>query len=189
MPALRHLRGLRKLARWDECIKRLPYDCPSVFIEIGVWRGDTMARVLRARPRCTAYGVDPWTSPEPGSSYAESGSINAKLPQEHYDRVYDECMRKLKPFEGRYQISRMTSALAAEGCSMYAKADVIFIDGDHSFEAVLADIGAWAPYVKQGGWLGGHDYDHPRYPGVRQAIEAHSLQVELGADRTWWSQL
>lgn len=48
--------------------------------------------------------------------------------------------------------------------------DFIFIDAGHSYAAVAADIRAWAPKVKPGGWVGGHDY-HPNHPGVIQAVD------------------
>lgn len=48
-------------------------------------------------------------------------------------------------------------------------ADFVFIDASHSYKAVKADIAAWAPKVREGGWLGGHDL-HSAYPGVQQAV-------------------
>lgn len=36
--------------------------------------------------------------------------------------------------------------------------DWCFIDGDHSYESVCADILAWWPKMKKGRWIGGHDY-------------------------------
>jgi cephalosporin hydroxylase len=48
-------------------------------------------------------------------------------------------------------------------------ADFVFIDAGHSYQAVLADIDAWQPKVRPGGWLGGHDH-HPKFPGVIRAV-------------------
>jgi predicted O-methyltransferase YrrM len=47
--------------------------------------------------------------------------------------------------------------------------DLIFIDGDHSYEACKADIAAWAPLVKRGGVIAFHDFGS-RASGVTQAI-------------------
>ena len=49
-------------------------------------------------------------------------------------------------------------------------ADFVFIDAAHSYEAVRDDIRLWAPKVKPGGWLGGHDY-HPKFQGVIRAVD------------------
>jgi predicted O-methyltransferase YrrM len=36
--------------------------------------------------------------------------------------------------------------------------DFLFIDADHSFEAVKKDLKLWYPKVKTGGIIAGHDY-------------------------------
>ena len=59
---------------------------------------------------------------------------------------------------------------------MPAEVDMVFIDGDHSYEGLTADLKAWDPKTKK--LLCGHDLDDPMYPGVRQA-----LQAAYGADR------
>lgn len=51
--------------------------------------------------------------------------------------------------------------------------DAVFIDADHTYEAVLADIQAWYPKVKVGGIITGHDFSfNPAfpYPGVAKAV-------------------
>jgi predicted O-methyltransferase YrrM len=48
--------------------------------------------------------------------------------------------------------------------------DLVFIDGNHSYQCVKDDIHWYLPKVKQGGILCGHDF-HPRFPGVIQAVE------------------
>jgi predicted O-methyltransferase YrrM len=51
------------------------------------------------------------------------------------------------------------------------KADLIFIDGDHSFEGCLGDIEAWYPRLKEGGVLALHDYDRDVWPDVHKAVD------------------
>lgn len=58
-------------------------------------------------------------------------------------------------------------------------ADFVFIDAAHSYQAVKADLEAWRPKVKAGGWFGGHDY-HSAHPGVIRAVdEAFGDRVEV----------
>lgn len=47
--------------------------------------------------------------------------------------------------------------------------DLIFVDGDHSYEGCRADIAAWLPYLKPGGVMAFHDFGS-RASGVTQAI-------------------
>jgi predicted O-methyltransferase YrrM len=54
--------------------------------------------------------------------------------------------------------------------------DVLFIDGDHSYEGAKADFERWGPHVREGGRLLFHDaidtgsYGNV-YPGVQRAVE------------------
>ena len=45
--------------------------------------------------------------------------------------------------------------------------DLVYIDGNHSYSFVKEDIAHWMPKIKNGGIIGGHDWD---WEGVRNAI-------------------
>lgn len=62
--------------------------------------------------------------------------------------------------------------------------DVLFIDGDHSFDGVTADIRAWVPHVKPGGLLLFHDSD---LPDVRRGINACMDLLRPAGERKAWS--
>lgn len=46
--------------------------------------------------------------------------------------------------------------------------DLLWVDGDHSYEGVRHDLAAWAPLVRVGGVIAGHDYE-PSWPGTQRA--------------------
>lgn len=46
---------------------------------------------------------------------------------------------------------------------------LLFIDGDHSYEAVKADLEAWLPLVISGGYVVFDDV-HEKYPGVQRVL-------------------
>ena len=48
--------------------------------------------------------------------------------------------------------------------------DVVFIDLNHTYEAVKEDIKLWLPKVKKGGYIAGDDY-HEHWKGVIQAVD------------------
>jgi len=52
--------------------------------------------------------------------------------------------------------------------------DLLFIDGDHSYEGCKFDIVAWRDLVKPGGWIILHDYCE-QYPGVIRACEEEMI--------------
>lgn len=49
--------------------------------------------------------------------------------------------------------------------------DVLNIDSDHTYEHAKAELNRWIPFVKTGGHVFLHDWEHPRCPGVRQAFD------------------
>lgn len=61
--------------------------------------------------------------------------------------------------------------------------DLAFIDGDHSYEAVMEDLKHAYVQMNLGGLTLCHDSDTPSFPGVRQAIDEfcnkHGLKHEL----------
>lgn len=63
-------------------------------------------------------------------------------------------------------------------------ADFVFIDAGHSYAAVKADIAAWLPKVRSGGWFGGHDY-HPKFPGVIRAVGEAFADADLLDGYIW----
>lgn len=63
------------------------------------------------------------------------------------------------------------------------KFDLVFVDACHKYELVKADIDAWLPLVKSGGWMAGHDSD---WPGVEQAVTETFPKFEVGAGSSVW---
>jgi predicted O-methyltransferase YrrM len=54
--------------------------------------------------------------------------------------------------------------------------DFLFIDSSHDRAETVATFRAWEPHLAPGAVVAFHDYGHPDYPGVAEAI------VELGLD-------
>lgn len=189
-------RYAKRAMRWDECAQRIERiadaqssDRPIYMAEIGVWTGGTCSRLLEAYPRLHMTLVDPWRTAVSGSSFANSGSTNARKPQSHFDKVRRQCLERIAPFAARVSVLQDTGVAAAERVPD-AHYDVVFIDGDHSYEGVSADIDAWLPKVANGGWIGGHDFGPKkhRFPGIERAVRERFETFELSGDSTWWVQ-
>lgn len=48
--------------------------------------------------------------------------------------------------------------------------DWVHLDARHDYESVKADISAWLPKVRDGGWLSGDDYSEIKWPDVVRAV-------------------
>ena len=57
--------------------------------------------------------------------------------------------------------------------------DMVFVDGDHSYEHCKSDIEAWLPHIKSGGIMALHDYEKDVWPGVARAVEETISQYKI----------
>ena len=63
--------------------------------------------------------------------------------------------------------------------------DFVFIDASHDYESVIKDLKAWAPKVKPGGMLCGHD---AHWDGVKDALKELYPTYDLaGVDNVWYT--
>lgn len=65
--------------------------------------------------------------------------------------------------------------------------DLIFIDGDHSYENVKKDIESWLPKLKNNGIMSGHDYDN-FWTGVVRAVDEKFYGKIKTKNRIWWTR-
>lgn len=181
------LKKYNKRQRWDAILDRLPQGEHLVGVEVGVLKANTAHRLLVERPLLKHYMIDPWCVPDKGSSYDLSGDTNAQKTQAQHDADYKKTV-ELTRFAGkRAVIMRMMSEEAVVKFEKES-VDFVFIDGDHSYDGAKLDTKLWLPIVKKGGWIGGHDYDHPRLPGVKKAVDEifSDKKIELDDNRTWF---
>lgn len=147
------------------------------FVEIGVYYGDASKQFRAAWPECDLYLVDPWMR---YTEYGQDGgNVWANDVEEGYKTV-------LKTFEGdsKTHIMRCTSTDAA--AKIPPNLDIVFIDGNHSYQYVSTDIRTWLPKIRSGGLLCGHDYErHGDALGVRKAVMdcLGSNHIKTGVDR------
>lgn len=124
-----------------------------VGLEIGTCRAESTVYLLDKCPNILKiYTVDPY------KSYQD---WNGEITQDVIDKFMAVAQENLKPFGERVQMIRETSLDAAAKINSItdkAEFDFIFVDGDHSYDATLADCEAYYPLLKTGGLFCGHDY-------------------------------
>ena len=150
--------------------------------EIGVAYGYHAESILSALKNMTYYGIDPYlVGYDPKDIFVRDVGrlFNEAGPQRAMDRLHAAVKQNLRAYGHRAKLHRKTSIEAAQS---FADGffDLIFIDGDHTYDAVKADLAAWWPKLKIGGIFCGDDYV---WPDVKRAVDefasAHGRVVKF----------
>lgn len=156
----------------------------KLIIEVGSWKGRS-TKALAASTPGFVYAVDHWkgSKDELDSSHAEAAWLGP-------DGLYNIFAANLAAeiASGKVIPIRADSEAAVPILAKALgdrKADMIFIDCDHSYEAVKRDILAYRPLLADGGILCGHDYE-PGGPGVIQAVNELVPGFSKGGGTIWY---
>lgn len=123
----------------------------KVGAELGVAAGEYSAVIMKYNPDITLYGVDPYISYSGYKDYTRKETFNA----------LEERAHALLDKYPTYKFVRKMSLEAAEDFEDESL-DFVYIDANHAEPFVTQDIEAWAPKVRKGGIVSGHDYAHIR---------------------------
>jgi Methyltransferase domain len=132
-------------------LKRLPKN--ACCAEIGVWKGQFSTRILKITRPTLLHLVDPWNF-QPQFFRRHYGGRTAHN-QEDMDSIYNQVVAKFGHMSN-VQIHRSTSE--AFFSNLMEKLDWVYIDGDHSEDAVFEDLSLTWQCVKNRGLITGDDY-------------------------------
>ncbi len=143
--------------------------------EIGVAEGGFSKQILATATPRKLHLIDPWQ--EFADDYAKDAN---NRPQTEMDTRAD-AVRQMFDAEitaGQVEIHRATSTDALPAFAD-ASLDWVYIDGNHTYEAVSEDLRSYWPKVRDDGFLLGHDYtNHAVYRamgfGVVEAVNEFS---------------
>jgi hypothetical protein len=89
--------------------------------------------------------------------------------QSWHEKNYMEAMNRVLPYRDRVTVLQGKSVSCADAVEDESLS-MVYLDADHSYEGVRADLKVWLPKIRKGGIIAGHDYLNPDY-GVRQAVD------------------
>ncbi len=167
-------RFAQKLFHWDRNFLLRQVPAGGVCAEIGVWKGDFSKSILEiARPK-KLHLIDPWKF-EASDDYAESlYGRNAVDGQSEMDATFEGVRQRFdgEIRQGLVEIHRATSDDAAREFPD-GSLDWVYIDGNHLYEHVKADLETYLPKVRPGGYLAGDDYGVEGWwhGGVTRAVD------------------
>lgn len=145
---------------------------PKMCVEVGTWLGASAIPVARAIRRWggTVTCVDTW-----------SGDVYRAPAQPDPPLMITGCARNMVQ-AGVSANVRLIPAASLDAAAWWTEPiDYLYLDADHTYASVLADLRAWVPHVRSGGLILGDDYGSDLYPGVQPAwdefAEAYALTL------------
>lgn len=120
----------------------------SVGVEVGVWRGRFTKVLLKARPK-RIYLVDSY---EPSADETEAWTTASQAYNAMQDRLRSQIRRRRVIHIQDPYGDPSPSPEASQGFED-GSLDWVYIDGDHSYEVVAADLKAWWPKLRVGGHI------------------------------------
>jgi hypothetical protein len=171
----------------EEFYKRLVALIPDggKFAEVGTWVGRSFACFAHHAERHQGkrihqIAVDTFrgTATEP---------MEAKAAEDYKGNFRDQFEENMKRCGVLgFDVLAMLSYRAAAG-ETDASLDAVFLDGDHSTDAVRADLNAWLPKIKPGGYICGHDFDRQ---SVKDAVWQFFTPMQIKTyGRCWIAQV
>jgi len=155
----RHARVLLKGEEREFVLDKLPEG--SAGVEVGVWKGDLSAMILRKVRPTTLMLVDPWIF-DPRFSESLFGGGKATQSQADMDAIFQKVRGRFSVEVARGVVSiRRNTSVEAAAATADESVDWVYIDGNHTYEFVLEDLRSWYPKVRPGGLVAGDDYDRP----------------------------
>jgi len=137
-------------------------------LEIGVNKGSSAHWILDRHDSLQYVGVDPFFNDD-----------------KKYSDVLGRLGRHIKTGSGTI----LRGVLADVDPRSIEPADIVFIDGDHVYEAVVSDINLASRFLHPAGIISGHDFS-PWHLDIMTAVitQAGGLGhvIHLGMDFVWW---
>ncbi len=144
-------------------------------LEVGTWAGRTALVLLDHFER--VWCVDNWAC----SPWEDNGRLSGDWPPRVAFRGFcknmdQHLMSHVFPCVG-------DSLMWAAVWPTDLKLGLVFLDGDHRYEGIKADIQAWLPHVALNGVICGHD--HGVFAGVTQAVDELLPHRTLTGNSLW----
>lgn len=157
---------------YDQAVNQMEYGDQCV--EVGTWLGASTIylgkAIIRSGKNITLHAVDTF------SGTPQDPSHGLRLAALQSDPYY-EFMQNLRD-AGTLKVTNPVKLPSVEAAQRFTDNTLgfIYLDGDHRYEGISADIKAWWPKVKPGAMMAGHDYSSA-FPDVVRAVNDFKKEI------------
>lgn len=160
----------------------------SRFVEVGTYLGRSLCSlgevVASSGKRFTLIGVDTCRGSGPegwrGKDYHAAavqhggGTFAGALHKNVLDCGFGDQIQLI-----------ISDSVAAARLFADASLDWVHLDARHDYASLKADIEAWLPKIKSGGWLSGDDYNEDKWPEVVRAVRDLLPGAAVWSNQQW----
>lgn len=170
-----------KRGGWSTCYygtltNVIKFNSFKTVVEVGIGYGLHAKELLKNSELDMLYLVDP-TKYYPNDSFAtDIMSTIPKIPGDQFNELAELIRGQLAPWSSKYKWFRKESLTITNDEIPDASIDCVFVDGDHSYDAVKNDLRFWWKKVKRGGMMLGDDF---WMGGVERAVQEFAAENNL----------
>lgn len=163
-----------------EFLYNIPFELgPGIYVDLGTWKGRSATML--------AGGIKDSDLP---NSYVvtidmfDSRAMTSKKTVNTYD--YAKNAFKERNIDHLVKMYQLDTVVAASTLTIRPK--FIFIDADHSYEAVKADFEAWSPKLDKNGIIAFHDSNTKGVSKFLSELQNWKL-IDQRLSLSWWKPL
>ena len=154
----------------------------AVLLEIGSYAGESAEIFLKTGRVSKIYCIDPWQN-----GYDNSDESSFKAPMDFVESMFDERV-------GKYGDTVVKLKMAAEEAHSLIEdgsVDLIYLDGEHTYDANERYLNLYNKKLKNDGYMCGHDWGYGELGKTgRSQTEAirlffNSEPIDVFPDNTW----
>ena len=160
----------------------------SRFVEVGTFLGKSICSlgevVQQSGKRVSIVGIDTCRGSGPegpkqkdfhGGAVADGGGTFAgTLHRNIIDCGFADAITLI-----------VADSVTAAGLFADRSIDWVHLDARHDSEHLRADIAAWLPKVRRGGWLSGDDYSEEKWPDVVATVQELLPGAQKWSSKQW----
>ena len=161
----------------------------SVGIEIGVWKAEFSAQILKAAKPKTLHLVDPWLVSDSSDRTSEAWYGADRITQAAMDDIHDQVSKRFVREQASGQVAiHRSDAKQALAAMAPDSVDYVYVDGDHSYEGVSSDITEALRVTRVGGFICCDDYllgswwQDGVVRAVHEMLAAHPVTIHYKAN-------